>query len=392
MSPPLPPTSPSRSRSPRRVEATPSPALVAPVPFVILTGFLGAGKTTLLNRVLGAEHHRKIAVIVNELGRIDIDAGLIRARSSDVMELSGGCVCHQLGVQRELWSALDEIILRARPDAVILETSGVAEPAEIARGLGTWKTEALRARREADQARTSAKDDAGEGNDDGDGDGGDDRWPADELGGEGLRHLTLAAVVTVVDAQAGGGQIRRHGEAHAQVLAADQIVLSKTELVPAATLAELHGLLAGLNARAERIAFPAGAEGTSLLAPWLFRLTEQVGSEPGAQVARRPGGPHDHGQQLAAASYVDEAPLVAEALLLACRGLGARLVRAKGWVHIAGESRRGFLEVAGLEIGLRFEEAWRPDEKRMTRLVLIGDGLDEETILRQLWACRAHAP
>jgi len=130
---PPPPTSPAPSRSPRRADAEPAPSLVAPVPFVILTGFLGAGKTTLLNRVLGAEHHRKIAVIVNELGRIDIDAGLIRARSSDVMELSGGCVCHQLGVQRELWSALDEIILRARPDAVILETSGIAEPAEIAR-------------------------------------------------------------------------------------------------------------------------------------------------------------------------------------------------------------------------------------------------------------------
>jgi G3E family GTPase len=356
---------------------------------VILTGFLGAGKTTLLNRVLGGEHHRKIAVIVNELGRIDIDAGLIRARSSDVMELTGGCVCHQLGVQRELWSALDEIILRARPDAVILETSGIAEPAEIARGLGIWKTGALRARRKADDANRANNDD----DDDADGDGdGDDGWPDDEPGGEGLRHLTLAAVVTVVDAQAGGAQIQRHGEARAQVLAADQIVLSKTELVPAASLGELHGLLAGLNTRAERIAFPAGAEGTALLAPWLFHLTEQVRSEPVAPVSTRPGRPHEHGQQLVAASYVDEAPLVAEALLLACRGLGARLVRAKGWVHIAGEGRRGFLEVAGLDTVLRFEEAWRPDEKRMTRLVLIGDGLDEETILRQLWACRAQTP
>jgi G3E family GTPase len=358
--------------------------LNAPVPFVILTGFLGAGKTTLLNRVLGAEHHRKIAVIVNELGRIDIDAGLIRARSSDVMELSGGCVCHQIGVQRELWSALDEIILRSRPDAVILETSGVAEPAEIARGLELWKTESLRGRREADEV-----DDGGQADDEA-------GWPDDEPGGEGLRHLRLAAVVAVVDAQAGAAQIERHGEARAQVLAADQIILSKTELVPAAALGELHGLLAGLNPRAERSAFPAGAEGTALLAPWLLRLTEQVHSEPDAQVARRPdrphGHPHGHGQQLAAASYVDEAPLVAEALLLACRGLGERLVRAKGWVHVAGESRRGFLEVAGLDTELRFEEAWRPDEKRMTRLVLIGDGLDEETVLRQLWACRAQQP
>ena len=81
-----------------------------PVPLIILTGFLGAGKTTILNRVLGAQHHLRIAVLVNELGRIDIDAGLIRARAGDVLELSGGCVCHQIGVQRELWSALHDVV------------------------------------------------------------------------------------------------------------------------------------------------------------------------------------------------------------------------------------------------------------------------------------------
>src|SRR6185369_271550 len=67
-----------------------------PVPLLIVTGFLGAGKTTVLNRVLGAQHARRLAVVVNELGRIDIDTKLIKSRAGDVMELVGGCVCHEV--------------------------------------------------------------------------------------------------------------------------------------------------------------------------------------------------------------------------------------------------------------------------------------------------------
>ena len=63
------------------------------VPFTILTGFLGAGKTTVLNRMLSAPHGRRIAVLVNELGRIAIDCRLILSRGGDVLELAGGCVC-----------------------------------------------------------------------------------------------------------------------------------------------------------------------------------------------------------------------------------------------------------------------------------------------------------
>ena len=106
-----------------------------PVPLVIVSGFLGAGKTTVLNRVLGAQHHRRLAVIVNELGRIDIDGKLLRARAGDVVELAGGCVCHEVRTQEELWGALDEVIARSRPEVVVLETTGIAEPQAILDGL-----------------------------------------------------------------------------------------------------------------------------------------------------------------------------------------------------------------------------------------------------------------
>ena len=106
-----------------------------PIPLVIVTGFLGAGKTTLLNRVLGVQHHRRLAVIVNELGRIDIDARLLKARAGDVVELAGGCVCHEVRTMDELWQAFDEVRARSRPDTIVLETTGIAEPEPLLEGL-----------------------------------------------------------------------------------------------------------------------------------------------------------------------------------------------------------------------------------------------------------------
>jgi len=97
-------------------------------PLVLLTGFLGAGKTTTHNRVLGRQLRLRVGVIINELGRIDIDTRLIKRRAGDVMELAGGCVCHEVRVQSELWAAIDEVNRRSRPEVVVLETTGIAEP------------------------------------------------------------------------------------------------------------------------------------------------------------------------------------------------------------------------------------------------------------------------
>src|SRR5215470_15097125 len=157
-----------------------------PPPLLILTGFLGAGKTTTLNRVLGRQHHRKIGVIVNELGRIDIDSRLIKSRAGDVMELAGGCVCHEVRVQSELWAAIDEVVRRSGAELVVLETTGIAEPWSILDGL--------------------------------------ENLPR----GEAPAHA--AGVVCVVDAESGGRQLERHEEARAQVEAADRILLTKLDL------------------------------------------------------------------------------------------------------------------------------------------------------------------
>jgi G3E family GTPase len=320
-----------------------------PVSLIIVTGFLGAGKTTMLNRVLGAPHGRRIGVIINELGRIDIDTRLIKSRAGDVMELVGGCVCHEVRVQSELWAAVAEVVARSQPEVMILETTGIAEPWAILDGL------------DALPRRTAP--------------------------------VTGGAVVCVVDAEAGARQLERHEEARAQVEAADRILLSKLDLASPEQIVGIHRLLAQRNADAERAGFPAGAEGTAALCPWLLDVSGRAAATTRARAARAGDGevgnapPHAHGQ-LVAVAYSDEAPLLAEPLLRVCERLGPDLVRAKGFVHLAGEPRRGFLERAGVHTTLRFAEPWGADRPR-TELVLIGERFDEAVIHRQLWACRS---
>src|ERR1043165_7148240 len=85
--------------------------------------------------MLGAPHGKRIAVLVNELGRISIDTQLIVGRGGDVLELAGGCVCCKLDIKNDLWDGIADIVNRSAPDQIVLETTGIAEPAAILDGL-----------------------------------------------------------------------------------------------------------------------------------------------------------------------------------------------------------------------------------------------------------------
>src|SRR5436190_21525481 len=117
------PTLSSACCSSARADLRARRAMTDKVPFTILTGWLGAGKTTALNRMLAAQHGRRIAVLVNELGRIAIDTRLIVGRGGDVLELAGGCVCCKVDIKNDLWDGIADIVNRSAPDQIVLETT-----------------------------------------------------------------------------------------------------------------------------------------------------------------------------------------------------------------------------------------------------------------------------
>jgi G3E family GTPase len=329
------------------------------VPFTILTGWLGAGKTTTLNRMLAAQHGRRIAVLVNELGRISIDTQLIIGRGGDVLELAGGCVCCKVDVKNDLWDGIADILQRAAPDQIVLETTGIAEPDAILEGLARVP-EAARAR------------------------------------------VAPAGIICVVDAEAGGAALGRREEAQAQAASADRVLLSKLDRASADAVRECHARLDELAARAERASFPLTDAGARALTAWVTEVRPvRVAHPPSASGAVRPAvhdhdhdhghGAHRHPGQLTAMAFTADAPLIGERVLAVIESIGERLVRVKGFVHLAGEPRRGFLERAGVRTALELREPWGTALPR-SEIILIGDDLDEPAIARALWACATGSP
>jgi G3E family GTPase len=305
------------------------------VPFTILTGWLGAGKTTALNRMLAFSGGRKIAVLVNELGRIAIDGRLILARGGDVLELAGGCVCCKVDTKNDLWDGIADVIARSRPEHVVLETTGIAEPAAILSTLADGPLAAI------------ARD-----------------------------KVSPAGVVCVVDAEAGVATLEARDEAREQLRVADRVMLSKLDVASATAVEAVHAAIASRAPDAERAAFPADDAGALAMTSWMLERRAMRARHAHAHA-------HKHGQ-LVAVAFAHDAPLVERAVRAVIDGLGDRLVRAKGWIALAGGARI-FVEKAGLRTTFTPAPA---DPIARTELVLIGE-LDEASVRRALWACAA---
>src|SRR6266849_5519452 len=172
------------------------------IPVTVLTGYLGAGKTTLLNRILSENHGKKYAVIVNEFGEIGIDNDLIIGADEEVFEMNNGCVC--CTVRGDLVRILDGLMKRkGKFDAIIVETTGLADPAPVAQ-----------------------------------------TFFVDE---DVQKNARLDAVVTVADAKWLNARLKDAPEAKNQIAFADVIVLNKTDLVSKAELAEVEARIRAIN-------------------------------------------------------------------------------------------------------------------------------------------------
>ncbi len=304
------------------------------LPISVLTGFLGSGKTTFLRRVLAAEAMRDTAIVINEFGAVGLDHLLVEASSDDVVQLGNGCLCCMVrqDLVRTLYGLLGRRAAGRAPfRRVVVETSGLAEPAPILYTL-------------AADARLE-------------------------------RALRLDTVVTVVDGIAGAATLERFGEATAQVVVADRLLVSKTDLAPLS--ASLQQGLAALNPTAE-LAEAAGMDAPSLL----FRGA----AAPARTLWRRPFAAAAHSHGIGTLAVALRRPMsrldFARALGGLARERGEDLLRVKGIVAFA-DRPGGPAAIHAVQHTL-YPPDWLPDwpdEDHSSRLVFITRHIPQADIL-----------
>src|ERR1044072_1803233 len=220
------------------------------IPVTVLTGYLGTSKATLLNRVLTENHGKKYAVIVNEFGEIGIDNDLVVGADEEIFEMNNGCIC--CTVRGDLIRILDNLIRQqGKSDAIIVETTGLADPAPVAQ-----------------------------------------TFFMDENVG---RRTKLDAVVTVADAKWLNDRLKDAPEAKNQIAFADVILINKTDLVSDAELRETEARIRGINPsarlhRTQRAQIPLN----EVLDREAFDLDRILDIEPAFLDADDHGHDHDH--------------------------------------------------------------------------------------------------
>jgi G3E family GTPase len=329
--------------------ATTRDALAGLIPVSIVTGFLGSGKTTLINRLLKRPEMNRVAVIVNELGEIGIDNELVEVSSEQMMLLNNGCLCCVL--RGDLQETLRELFFKRRNgavidfDRVIIETTGLADPAPV---MQTLITDTLL-----------------------------------------LEQYRLDCVATLVDAVNAPGQLDQFSEPVKQVALADRLIVTKTDLVAEKELSALITRLNEINPRAPvRLALNGEVELPFLIDVGLRRASarlEEVERWLGTETDEH-GGDHRHDEHVESFVLRFEQPMPWAAftqcieVLTALRG--PDLLRVKGLVNV--EDKSGPMVIQGVQHLFHPPlelTAW-PSADHGTRLVFITRGVSRESVLQ----------
>ncbi len=333
----------------------------AQIPVTVLTGYLGSGKTTLLNRILSEDHGKRYAVIVNEFGEIGIDNDLIVESDEEIYEMNNGCIC--CTVRGDLVRTVEGLMRRpGRFDAILVETTGLADPAPV--------------------AQTFFMD-------------------------EDVRSKTrLDAVVALVDAKHLPLRLKDSHEAEDQIAFADVIVLNKTDLVSADELAAVEATVRAINPaarihKAERSGVPLG----EVLDRGAFDLKRALESDPHFLDADEHdhhdhhGHDHHHGE----ASPIHDVSVRSISLRAGemdprkffpwiektTQMDGPNILRLKGIIALKGDDERYVVQGVHMILEGDHQRPWKDGEKRESRLVFIGRDLDEERLRRTFEACQA---
>jgi G3E family GTPase len=316
------------------------------IPVTVLTGYLGAGKTTLLNRILTEDHGKRFAVIVNEFGEAGIDGDLVVGADEEVFEMNNGCIC--CTVRGDLIRILDGLMKRkGKFDAIIVETTGLADPAPVAQ-----------------------------------------TFFVDQDVGDATR---LDAVVTVTDAKWLKERLKDAPEAKNQIAFADVIIVNKTDLVSAEELAEVEKQIRAINpyAKLHRTAhcdLPVG----ELLDRKAFDLDRILDIEPDFL---ENGHHHHHSDEVRSFSFTIPGDVDPEKFMPWINEIsqvqGPNILRSKGILAFKGEPRRFVFQGVHMILDGDLQRDWKPQERRESRLVFIGRDLDENELRKGFEACAA---
>jgi G3E family GTPase len=324
-------------------------ALAGLIPVSIVTGFLGSGKTTLINRLLKRPEMNRVAVIVNELGEIGVDNELVEISSEQMMLLNNGCLCCVL--RGDLQEALRDLFIKRRNgeiidfDRVIIETTGLADPAPV---MQTLITDSLL-----------------------------------------LEQYRLDCVVTLVDAVNAPGQLTQFSEPLKQVALADRLVVTKSDLIGEKQIAALIARLKEINPHAPvRIAMNGEIELAFLVDVGLKRTRARLEEVErwlgvGEQDEQDHGHRHDEAIQTFVLRFDKPMPWASFTqcldVLTALRG--PDLLRVKGLVNVEGKA--GPMVVQGVQHLFHppLELAAWPGADRSTRLVFITRDIPRQTVV-----------
>ncbi|MBK6614513.1 GTP-binding protein [Ottowia sp.] len=344
------------------------------IPATIVTGFLGSGKTTLLKRVLTEAHGQKIAVIENEFGEENIDNDILVGDTEEqIIQMSNGCIC--CTIREDLRATLQLLAAKKRKglldfERVVIETTGLADPGPV--------------------AQTFFMDD------------------------EIAESYLLDAIVTLVDAKHAAGQLDDRLEAQRQVGFADQIFISKADLVDAASLDALQHRLRHMNPRApQRVTHFGEVPIGEVFDLRGFNLNAKLDIDPDflkddahehhhhhdGEHCDHPSHGHDHDQghhhhhDDDVKSFVFRSerafdPVKLEDFLGAIVNIyGPRMLRYKGVLWMKGAERKVIFQGVHQLMGSDLGPAWSPGETRVSKMVFIGIDLPRDILLQGLEQC-----